>query len=83
MKYIARFSNTIQEDIKRNWSSWNFGQDGITCTENELDKLKQLCINDKSECTVFYISGFEFTGSRLGEVAEHKTSLELQMFKLR
>ena len=24
-----------------------------------------------------------YNGSRLGEVAEHKTSLELQMFKLR
>ena len=28
-------------------------------------------------------SKMAYNGSRLGEVAEHKTSLELQMFKLR
>lgn len=31
-----------------------------------------------------YLNNFMFAnGSRLGEVAEHKTSLELQTFKLR
>ena len=29
------------------------------------------------------VGGIAGNGSRLGEVAEHKTSLELQMFKLR
>jgi len=29
------------------------------------------------------VGGIAGNGSRLGEVAEHKTSLELQMFKLK
>jgi hypothetical protein len=56
MAYIARQSEYIQEDIKRNWSSWNFGNDGLECTENELEAYKTECIeNDKG----FHISGFE------------------------
>lgn len=53
--FIARKSDHIQEDIKRNWSSWNFGQNGFTGTREELD-------NYLSECTdssAVFISGFE------------------------
>lgn len=53
--FIARKSNHIQEDIKRNWSSWNFGQDGFKGTREDLD-------NYLSECTdssAVFISGFE------------------------
>ena len=56
MDYVARQSEHIQEDIKRNWSSWNFGNDGLECTEKELEDYKNECIeNDKG----FHISGFE------------------------
>lgn len=55
--YIVRFSNHIQEDIKRNWSSWNFGEEGFKGTkeelEEELDKL------DEDDYNSFWISGFE------------------------
>lgn len=55
--YIVRFSNHIEEDIKRNWSSWNFGEEGFEGTkeelEEELDKL------DEDDCNSFWISGFE------------------------
>jgi hypothetical protein len=53
--FIARKSDHIQEDIKRNWSSWNFGQDGFKGTREDLD-------NYLSECTdssAVFISGFE------------------------
>lgn len=53
--FIARKSNHIQEDIKRNWSSWNFGRDGFTGTREELDAYL-------AECTMssaVFISGFE------------------------
>lgn len=57
--YIARQASNIQADIKRNWSSWNFGQDGLKCDEETLEMWKQDCIkNDKP----FTISGFELWG---------------------
>lgn len=34
--FVARQSNHIQEDIARNWSSWNFGQEGFSGSMNEL-----------------------------------------------
>lgn len=59
MKYIARQSDYIHEDIKRNWSSWNFGNDGIHCTKQQLEEYKKEAIDTDSE---FYISGFQFYG---------------------
>jgi hypothetical protein len=53
--FIARKSNHIQEDIKRNWSSWNFGQDGFRGTYDELQA--ELATVTDSSC--IFISGFE------------------------
>lgn len=53
---VARQSSHIQEDIKRNWSSWNFGQDGISCTESELLAGIEAA---KEANEPIYISGFE------------------------
>jgi hypothetical protein len=39
---------------------------------------RQNCIKIK-----FYEELFDYNGSRLGKIAEHKTSLELQILKLR
>lgn len=53
--FVARKSDHIQEDVKRNWSSWNFGQDGFKGTREELDAYL-------AECTIssaVFISGFE------------------------
>lgn len=59
MKFIARKSNHIQEDIKRNWSSWNFGEEGLEATEEEIEEWKQEAIDNGQP---FYISGFELWG---------------------
>ena len=57
--FIARYSENIQEDIKRNWSSWNFGQLGFEGTEAELNEAMQSAIENE---TSFDISGFELWG---------------------
>lgn len=57
--FIARFSNHIQEDIKRGWSSWNFGEDGIEGSEEQIEAWKQESIDNGQP---FYISGFELWG---------------------
>lgn len=36
MNYLVRFSDYIEEDIKRGWSSWNFGAGGF---EGDFDEL--------------------------------------------
>ena len=60
--YIVRFSNHINSDIKRNWSSWSFGQEGFEGTEEELQEAIQETIDNDGE---FYISGFDICGSKL------------------
>jgi|SRR5690606_3080688 hypothetical protein len=58
--FIARQSSHIQEDIKRNWSSWNFGQEGFNGTYDELHTAINEAIESDSS---FSISGFELWGS--------------------
>jgi hypothetical protein len=56
MTFIARKSSHIQEDIKRNWSSWNFGEGGFEGTYSELqNKIKEALESESS----LFISGFE------------------------
>lgn len=57
--YIARKSNHIQADIKRNWSSWNFGEDGIFGTQEQIEAWKAEAVENNQG---FYISGFELWG---------------------
>jgi len=59
MKYIARYSEHIDQDIQRNWSSWNFGQEGFEGTEDELETAKDQAIENERS---FYISGFDLWG---------------------
>jgi len=54
---IVRFSAHIEDDIKRNWSSWNFGQFGFEGSEEELQDAIDAAI---AEGESFEISGFEF-----------------------
>ncbi len=42
-----------------------------------------MTLNHNYGCSNEAVTGIAGNVSRLGEVAEHKTSLELQMFKLR
>ena len=53
--FVARKSEHIQDDIKRNWSSWNFGQEGFEGTREELNKLLETITDEDS----VWISGFE------------------------
>ena len=61
--FVARKSNHIQEDIKRNWSSWNFGQEGFTGTEDELNQYLAKATDERS----VWISGFDIYPDQLKE----------------
>ena len=62
MRYIVRQTNHIESDIERNWSSWNFGQDGIECTEEELNAGITECLENEQPLS---ISGFELWNDEL------------------
>lgn len=53
--FVARKSDHIKDDIKRGWSSWNFGEEGFKGTKNQLDKYLD-SITDEMPA---FISGFE------------------------
>ena len=53
--YVARKSGHIQEDIKRNWSSWNFGEEGFEGTRSELNEY----LASATDESPIWISGFE------------------------
>jgi len=54
-EYYVRYSDYIEEDFKRGWSSWNFGLDGFDGTKDEL--LNTL-YEHKNDNRSFQISGF-------------------------
>lgn len=57
--FIVRQSEHINEDLERNWSSWNYGLEGLSCTEDQIEEWKQQSIdNDMPFC----VSGFELWG---------------------
>lgn len=60
--YIIRFSNHINEDMQRNWSSWNYGQEGLNCTEEKLEAIKENAIANNEP---IFISGFELWGDEI------------------
>jgi hypothetical protein len=57
--FIARQSNHIQEDLKRGWSSWNFGLEGFEGTEQELKQY----LNSATDEQPVYISALEIYAS--------------------
>jgi hypothetical protein len=59
MKYFVRFTNHIEQDLARNWSSWNYGQRGFTGTYAELREAITEAID---EDRAFEISGLELWG---------------------
>lgn len=61
--FVARKSNHIQEDIKRNWSSWNFGQEGFSGTEQELNEY----LSKSTDESPVWISGFDIYPSQISE----------------
>lgn len=59
--FYARFTNHINEDLRRNWSSWNFGEGGFEGSKAELVETIQSAIADECE---FEISHFSYYPSR-------------------
>jgi len=53
--FVARKSNHIQEDIIRNWSSWNFGEEGFKGTKDELESY----LEKSTDNSPVWISGFD------------------------
>lgn len=62
MKLVARYSEHINEDLKRNWSSWNFGQEGLNCTKEELQNEINDCLENERP---LFISGMELWNDEL------------------
>ena len=60
--FIVRKSEHINEDIKRNWSSRNYGQEGLNCTKDELNNEIERCLNNDEP---LFVSGFELWGQEL------------------
>jgi hypothetical protein len=54
-KFKARYSKHIESDLKRGWSSYNYGQDGLNCTKEELDGYIEQVYN--GEIDGIYCSG--------------------------
>jgi hypothetical protein len=55
--YVARKSENIQADLKRGFSSWNFGQEGLHACAEQIEIWKSECIESGMP---FSISGFDF-----------------------
>jgi len=60
--FFARMSYHIYEDLERGWSSWNFGQEGIEATKEEMEELINECIEEEKP---LFISGLELWGDDL------------------
>lgn len=54
-RFIARKSDHIKDDIKRNWSSWNFGEEGFKGTYKELEDY----LNTSTDTNPVWVSGFD------------------------
>lgn len=61
--FIARKSNHIQDDIKRNWSSWNFGEEGFVGTYDDLQKY----LNKSTDTKPVWISGFDIYPDQIND----------------
>jgi hypothetical protein len=70
--FIARKSDHIQEDIKRNWSSWNMGQGGFSGTRDEFDAYIATCKEgDSVVVSYFDISEYDLKNFQFGELYEN------------
>lgn len=61
--FVARKSNHIEADIKRNWSSWNFGEEGFKGTEDELNEY----LAKSTDNSPVWISGFDIYPDHIKE----------------
>ena len=60
--YYFRATQNIESDLERNWSSWNFGQGGITTEELEsiIEKIEN---NEEVELSISMMDEFIEAGS--------------------
>lgn len=57
-EYFVRYTNHIEEDLERGWSSWNFGSEGYEGTKEDLLNDIEKC-KDTDGGDSIYISGFD------------------------
>lgn len=74
MDFFARFTNNIDADLERNWSSWNYGQEGFSGTREELTDAINECIDNER---AFWISGFGLEGRELADALRNDRIREL------
>lgn len=74
MDFFARFTNNIDADLERNWSSWNYGQEGFSGSREELTDTINSCLENERE---FWISGFALQGRELADALRNGRIREL------
>ena len=80
-KYFIRFSDHIEDDLKRGWSSWSFGLDGFTGTQQELhDYISNYQNEDGGE---IQISGFNIWVDNDSKVLSKNGVLYLDDYEFR
>ena len=48
-EFVARYATHIENDLKRGWSSWTFGNYGFHGTKEELKKAMQTAIDNNHD----------------------------------
>lgn len=72
LMFIARKSNHIEADIKRNWSGWNMGQGGFTGTCEELNEYLATAKDGGSvSISYFEIAEHEVKDYQFGELYDN------------
>ena len=74
MDFFARFTNNIDADLERNWSSWNYGQQGFEGSREELVDAINGCLESEQ---AFWISGFLLEGRELSDALRNGRIREL------
>ena len=68
MDFFARFTNHIDDDLARNWSSFNYGQEGFAGDREALVNAIESALESDS---AFWISGFSIEGRELREALRY------------
>ena len=74
MDFFARFTNHIDDDLARNWSSFNYGQEGFAGDREALVNAIESAIESDS---AFWISGFSLEGRELRDALRYDRIREL------
>lgn len=74
MDFFARFTNHIDADLERNWSSWNYGQEGFKGDREALVNAIESALVEERQ---FWISGFGLEGKELRDALRYDRIREL------